>query len=229
MSYPDFSFNTHEHSFDKDAQGAHENIVEFKNSGEDFVHVTKNYDAYEQKWSNSESKGKIIAYFPEKQLVKLKYENGNITFLELNQQKIDNWKTPISTHFWYRENIFPITQERIVELTALFSSILSLIESKEIHLKASYVANQKWTYSNQETDFVLAYWLSEQQEGFKSLELRLLNNTNRQVPYNVKIGAYISNFYIQTWYLNDYQEQINQILADFVKENPLYSLERIQK
>ncbi|GAB4340914.1 MAG: hypothetical protein OHK0038_20500 [Flammeovirgaceae bacterium] len=229
MNYPSFSFDTHEYSFDKDAQGAHEYIVEFRNHGEDFVHITKNFDAYDQKWSIKENKGKIIAYFPERQLVKLKYENGDISFLELNNKKIDNWKTPIYIHFWFKKNFFPLAQDRVKELTNLFSSLLSVVENKNIRFTPPKVENLKWSFSDQQADFMLGYWLSEEQENFKFLEIKQFNNTSRQVPFSIRIGAYISNLFIQYSYLNDYQVQINQLVADFVKENSSYSLQRIQK
>lgn len=224
MNYPDFSFRTSSQSFDKDAQGAHETIETFKNKGEDFEYLAEYYDAYTSAWSSTAQKGKIIAYFPEKSLVKLKYESGHEVFLDLKTQKIDDNNGGFYLHF-YRKNFFPTSLDKIQELTNLFTTILQAIEKKEFRFQAPKLQNQKWINSEIQENFTLWYWLMENSD-YPKLEITFQNQPTHQVPYIIRLGAYPSNLYLNVQYLPDFQGVMENILVKFIIQNPTYSLKQ---
>jgi hypothetical protein len=224
MNYPDFSFHKHTQSFDKDAQGAHELIETFKNEGENFTYRRENYDAYRLEWSTDERTGKIIAYFPEQSLVKLRYNTGVDGFLDLKSQNIDSNNQAFFLHF-YRPDFFPLDASKIQELTNLLAMVLSEIEQRTMHFVAPNLPNRQWIESVYQGEFGLAYWLSPSTE-WSHLEIVLKNNALRQVPYSLKVGAYPHNLYLSCAFLPQAEPLAQRILSDFVSQNSAYRLSK---
>jgi hypothetical protein len=212
----DFSFQSRQETFDKDAQGAHITEVSFLHRDARFTHHIRQYDAYQNEWSENVRKGHITAVFPEKGLVKLCYDNGHEAFLNTATQQIDDRSAALTLHF-YHPHFFPTQAADLNALTDLFAALVSAEEGRSIAFEPPVFSEGRWQYTPTGHSNHWRVWLAEDNTDYPRLEMTLSGSV---AAYDVRVGAYRSNLYVSILSPDQPKEVFQAVLQAFVERHP---------
>lgn len=130
MDLPKIEMKGHDLLFDKDARGAHETRWKITQNGEIFSLFVEHYDAYKDEWTQEERKGIIEGFFPIHEIVRLRFEDGDVEFLSLKEKDFVSNDDDVYSHFDFN-NFNHNNPEHLDELASLCGELLGLILNEE--------------------------------------------------------------------------------------------------